>query len=476
MKKVFLDDLPRKKYGENERINWKESIGYKIKFIYENIEGEIEIVDYYKKNNKEYLKVKYIKNILEIRTCSVSNCNLGRLLNKTYDNYKYNIGDIIGNKFSEIKILEQIRILDSRQTSKKGYKYECLKCKNKHWIGENKLNKDQGCNVCSGKKVLKGINDLWTTHPHIAKLLKCPNNGYKLNHGSGKSEIFICPNCGYEKEYIIFNIINNKFSCPKCGDGISYPNKIGFNLLEQLGINFEFEYNPDWIKPKRYDFYFILNGKQYILEMDGYWHNNDNKLSGQTAEESQAIDDYKDMKAKENGIEVIRIDCKISDLEYIKNNILTSKLNELFNLNNIDWLKCEEFACSSFVKIACDYWNSGIRNARKIGEIMKICRAVIIKYLKQGTELNLCCYNSKQIMKENILNTIDYKKRKIIQLSLDNIFIKEWESITQANSKTGILNQNIIKCCKGKRNHAGKFKWMYKEDYEKNIEEQNKIA
>lgn len=30
------------------------------------------------------------------------------------------------------------------------------------------------CPVCSGKTVVKGVNDLWTTHPEVAKLLKDP--------------------------------------------------------------------------------------------------------------------------------------------------------------------------------------------------------------------------------------------------------------------------------------------------------------
>ena len=33
MKKVFLDDLPRKVYCGKECIDWVKSIGHKIKFI-----------------------------------------------------------------------------------------------------------------------------------------------------------------------------------------------------------------------------------------------------------------------------------------------------------------------------------------------------------------------------------------------------------------------------------------------------------
>ena len=42
MRKVFLDELPRGgKCVNKNSINWKESIGYKVKFVYDNIEGII---------------------------------------------------------------------------------------------------------------------------------------------------------------------------------------------------------------------------------------------------------------------------------------------------------------------------------------------------------------------------------------------------------------------------------------------------
>ena len=39
--KVDTSNLPKK----GNRIDWKKSIGYKVKFIYEDLSGEIEIVD-----------------------------------------------------------------------------------------------------------------------------------------------------------------------------------------------------------------------------------------------------------------------------------------------------------------------------------------------------------------------------------------------------------------------------------------------
>ena len=53
MRKVFLDELPRK---GTQRINWQESIGKRIEFIYDEITGYIDIIGYKERN---MLKIKY---------------------------------------------------------------------------------------------------------------------------------------------------------------------------------------------------------------------------------------------------------------------------------------------------------------------------------------------------------------------------------------------------------------------------------
>jgi len=472
LRKVFLDDLPKwgkEGHGNENTINWKDSIGHKIKFIYDNIEGEIKIIDYYKINNKKYfLKVIYNNNIISINIQNIINCYLNELLGFKTKKYKYNIGDIIETKTGKIEILEQIRIYNkNNKYSNKGYKYSCLIDGNIDEIKESNLTKGGGCNICGNNKVLKYYNDLWTTHPAIARLLKNTENGYVINHGSGKSEIFVCPDCGYEKSFILNYITKKGFLCPRCRDGISYPNKFTFNLLEQLNINFTPEFSPDWIGKKRYDFYFELNDKEYILEMDGgLGHGNIDGVYGKTAIETQAIDDYKDMKAKKHNIEVIRIDCLKSELEYIKINILDSKLNDLFDLNNIDWLQCHKFALINLVKIACDLWNDGIKNTIEISKIIKLNSNTIARYLKNGAELGWCDYDPKE---EMIINGKINGKRNgkpIIQLSLIGEYISEFESATEVEKKLNISHSLISRCCLRKIKTAYGFNWMFKKDYE----------
>ena len=41
---IDLSNLPKKIWTGKECINWEKSIGYKCKFKYDDIEGEVEIV------------------------------------------------------------------------------------------------------------------------------------------------------------------------------------------------------------------------------------------------------------------------------------------------------------------------------------------------------------------------------------------------------------------------------------------------
>lgn len=53
------------------------------------------------------------------------------------------------------------------------------------------------------------------------------------------------------------------------------------------------------------------------------------------------------------------------------------------------------------------------------------------------------------------------KGRKVKQYTLEGAFVKEWESAAFVEVTSGVSATNVIKCCKGKRDQAGGFKWKY---------------
>jgi hypothetical protein len=152
---------------------------------------------------------------------------------------------------------------------------------------------------------------------------------------------------------------------------------------------------------------------------------------GQNILEQISIDNEKDGLAKEQGYYVIRIDCKISDMEYIKNSILTKKdMSKLFDLDKINWNKCHEFACSSRIKEACNLWNNGTTDIKQIAKIMNMHCGTINKYLKQGYFLKWCDYMvSDDLVKYNI-----EKVSKLWENGINNI--KEICDITKLFEKT----------------------------------------
>ena len=88
MRKMFLDDLPKK----NKNINWKLSVGHKVKFIYEDIEGSLKIIKYITKNNHPYLEVEYNDKTYICSSKSIIRCSLGKILNKITKDFKVEIG------------------------------------------------------------------------------------------------------------------------------------------------------------------------------------------------------------------------------------------------------------------------------------------------------------------------------------------------------------------------------------------------
>ena len=63
--------------------------------------------------------------------------------------------------------------------------------------------------------------------------------------------------------------------------------------------------------------------------------------------------------------------------------------------------------------------------------------------------------------------------KAVIQLTINGDFMNEHCNIRSASKATGLLEQNIGACCRGKQKTCGGFKWMYKSDYELLLTTQN---
>ena len=484
MKKIFLDNLPKKIRCKKECIDWINSIGYNVRFIYDDIEGEIHILEYVSKGSHPRINVVYENKIHSIGINGFSKCEIGKIIGKHTKEFKIEIGQVFKDDKRDLIIIDREyrkRIKnDGTVLNDKWYKYHCSKCGAELWIIESGLlRKKSGCGCCSGRTVVKGINDIATIYPHLVKYFVNIEDAYIHTFGSGDKILMKCPNCGFEKELTISNLYYQGFSCQQCSDGVSYPEKVMYNLLKQLNMDFVTQYNKTntkWCGKYRYDFYFKLNNEEYIIETHGLQHYEENTNFKMPLKEVKENDKDKKELAIKNGIKpqnYIVVDCRYSDLNFIKNNILHSRLNEIFNLNNINWIKIGQDSEKSLVKEVCDYWhlhneinNEGL-TTKDLSIEFKLYRTTIIRYLKKGVKLNWCNYNPKEeFIKHN--KKLGKSYSKIVEVFKNGVSVGVFESVSKieklSNELFGVklYGGSITEVCNKKRKLYKGYYFEYK--------------
>ena len=71
-------------------------------------------------------------------------------------------------------------------------------------------------------------------------------------------------------------------------------------------------------------------------------------------------------------------------------------------------------------------------------------------------------YNVKEAIRLGL--QVPHNKKKVLQFNKNEEFIKEYESICEAERITKIYQANISRCCMKQRKTAGGFVWRYKEE------------
>lgn len=358
------------------------------------IHPEIEILgEYITSKTKVKCKCKSCNNIWEMKPNALLGGQGCPSCSRKSAQEKHTLTN---NEF--IERLEKIKptytVLDEYKNCETKVRCICDICNGEWKVKPIHLLNGRGCPICIGKKCVHGINDIATLRPDLIKYFINEEDATKYTVGSSQRLIFRCPDCGHEKEMVISQLVNNGFSCDICCDNISYPNKYLRGFLQQLLVdNIDYEYSPKWLRPYRYDSYFTYKSLSYIVEMDGgLGHGNYQFGSTNKDIEGLKIDRIKDDLATSHNIKVIRIDCLKSESDYISNNILNSELSEIFDLSNIDWNLCNEYATKNIVKEVCNYYNQSTLSARKVAEKLKIGHPTVIRYLYRGNELGWCNY------------------------------------------------------------------------------------
>lgn len=328
--------------------------------------------------------------------------------------YRYDIGEMVNG----YKIIEQTRkYYKNDKYGQKSYICKCVIDGYVNNVSEYNLAKGTGCSLCSGRSIVKGINDLATTKPEFIKYIVNKEDTHKYGKSSNKKVLMVCPDCNAERMFSINQLDKlGKLPC-KCSDGISYPNKFITSLLDQIGIKYVTEKRFKWLFNRWYDFYIKEFG--IIIEAHGGQHYMEtNRHSQRNLKQEIENDKLKKDKALENKISnYIILNCSESNREHIKESILNSKLPMIlgFDKKDIDWYKCDEFALGNYAKYVCEMWASG-----KFNTTTKLCdhlgvSANAINYLKKGTELGWCYYNGQEEARKVIESNAGKNTEKLIE-------------------------------------------------------------
>ena len=196
--------------------------------------------------------------------------------------------------------------------------------------------------------------------------------------------------------------------------------------------------------------------------MDGGFHYQESKYANRPLKKQKEIDLIKDILAAEHDIEVIHIDCQKSDGNYIKNNILNSKLNEIFDLSSVDWKLCDVKAQKNLIIEVCDLYNTGIHDLLHIKDILHIGISSVQKYIKLGADVGLCDYTIERSIQEGIeklmvkVNVVDGNGNIIHNF----LGIKRCAEAMTNLYGINFNSPNIIKSCKTNKPYKG-FNFRY---------------
>lgn len=336
-----------------------------------------------------------------------------------------------------------------------------------HYLNPNSYLKGTRCPICCNKKIEPYVNDCYTLRPDLLKYFLDKNEAVGIAVGDKTKRSFICPRCGCIKQDTASNIANFGFSCPRCSDGISFPNKMMNNVLSSIGIQFEREKHFDWCvyadeNGQETDGYydFFIPSKNLFIEMDGSIHYKGG--FNNNAEDVIFRDTQKNILAAKYGYDVVRIDCnykKTNRFNYIKNEIIKS-LNHIFDLSTIDWKDINITSSCSLKILSINMWNKNqLIGVAEIAEKLNINKATVMGYLKQGYVEGLCNYSEEERYRrktERLHNKFNIYVKVLKGSDIIGVFFDFYQFVDNFNKYYGkeILKkrrQSILDVVRGKR-------------------------
>lgn len=533
MRKVFLDDLPRwESGGHRGKINWKESVGYKIKFIYNSIEGEVELIT---NKDNDFISIKYKNVIFDINKESFKKCKFGNLLKVVTKDFKIEIGQTIKEKNIDLTIIDREYRECKGKPDKKGrvytknekwYLYHCNKCGYNGWKIESALLCNTGCSCCANQVVVKGVNDIATTNPELVKYFKGGiEEAQKYTKGSGKKVEVICDICGNTR-FVVVSTIKENLVCENC-------KHIAISRSKEIcKIEDSFEMNDQYNRLKYWDYdknvklpHEIHKGSSekfwFICENDHSFQANLSHVNGKKAtwcphcanllNESKMASVLKQVIKKEfpNSVWEYDIGFKGQKGGTSKYDIYVPEVNLIIecqseyhdNKCNLDRLKREFAIKKGYYYIDIDYRDFDILQAiqlffpfiKQIPDYVIHTKNVRVDWdMKEAQKLlNETELSQKEVaetvgagiksfydkVNRNILEVPESKRKNkpVVQLTLKGDLVRK-SSKARDFEKYGFRMPDICSCCKGRQKTHRGFLFMYESEYDKIKNDDGSIA
>ena len=387
--------------------------------------------------------------------------------------------------------------------------WKCSKCGYEYEAKINNRANGRGCACCANLVVVKGVNDLATTHPKLAAEWHPTKNGdlspEKVTYGKGKKAWWICPE-GHEYPATILHRSHGT-NCPICNSGrqTSFAEQAVYFYIKKLFNDAISRYTDIFKNSMELDIY--IPSKKLAIEYDGEaWH------------KSEKVEREKEKYriCRENGIRLLRLKEKRANTDmWTADEILNisgngpmyehKNLTQLIRalLDKLDprsnfWTRKRMQDLHSPIDVNIERDEMEIRSyMTKIkGDSLEDLFPEIAKewhptknltvkpnQVKRGSSAKYwwLCPKCKHEYKTSVSHRTSgtgcpkcsAKKRaasfrrpvhKIDMLNYE--IIKTYESVTDAAIDMKFkTSSNITSVCNGKRPHAGGYLWRYADEY-----------
>ena len=308
-----------------------------------------------------------------------------------------------------------------------------------------------------GNKIIEGVNDFVTLQPHLACYLKNYEDGIGRGQSSPKYAVFICPNCGQEKNSSFQKVTEaQRVICTHCSDNLPFGEKYVSTLLKANNINFIHDKTTEWSLKKRYDFY--IPSLSMIIETHGEQHfRSDSFKQGEEKLKLQKQNDaFKRDLAINNGVEYyIELDTSTCSEEDITKQLQSTPLWNALTIKETTIAKHS----NRMLEVVEFYNNNKDMSTTEIAKKLGYARSTIKNDLKRASKLCLCDYSPETAKKDkNHRNAINYG-RKIKAINRFNGKVTCFNSVKEASRITGCKMGSIHNALSGRSKYSGDFYW-----------------